>query len=133
MLPDRIIRLAMKADEINVRGAWKNGRQVCGETRTEVFVKQQLHAARELARRRSLAAANIRQARMSSRVRLGKSARIWSSLIPPAKYSRTSYTVTRVPLMQGLPLQIAGLITIRSSKYTSPEVRDQFYAASLVA
>jgi hypothetical protein len=46
----------------------------------EVLVKERLHAARELARRRSLAAANARQARTSSRLRLGKSASIWSSV-----------------------------------------------------
>jgi hypothetical protein len=45
MLPDNIVRLAVKASEINVPAAWKNGRQICGEARTEVLVKQQLHAA----------------------------------------------------------------------------------------
>jgi len=30
--------------------------------------------------------------------------------MPPAKYSRMSYTVIRVPLMHGLPLRIPGVM-----------------------
>src|SRR5882672_7843352 len=80
---------------------------------TQVLVEEQLHAT-ELARRRSRAAANARAARMSSRARSGKSLRISSSVIPPARYSSTSYTVMRVPLMHGFPLRTAGLTEIRS-------------------
>ena len=108
VLPDGFVRMTMEAGVIDVLAARKQGLQILGKMRTEVLVKQQLHAARELARRRSLAAANARQARMSSRLRLGKSVRIWSSVMPPAKYSRMSYTVIRVPLMHGLPLRIPG-------------------------
>ena len=54
---------------------------------------------------------------MSSRVRSGKSVRISSSLIPPARYSRTSYTVILVPLTHGLPLRTAGFIKIRSCQF----------------
>jgi hypothetical protein len=100
----------MEADVVDVLAARKQGFQILGKARTEVFVEEQLHAARELARRRSLAAANARQARMFSRLRLGKSARIWSSVMPPAKYSRMSYTVIRVPLMHGLPFRIPGVM-----------------------
>src|SRR5579864_7422370 len=51
---------------------------------------------------------------MSSRVRSGKSLRIASSVIPPARYSSTSYTVMRVPLIQGFPERTAGFTEIRS-------------------
>jgi len=43
---------------------------------TEILVEQQAHAGGEPASRRSRAAANAKVARMSSRVRDGKSARI---------------------------------------------------------
>ncbi len=42
------------------------------------------------ARRRSRSAANAKQARISSRVKSGKSSRISCSVIPDAKYSKTS-------------------------------------------
>jgi len=51
---------------------------------------------------------------MSSLVRSGKSAKISSSLIPPAKYSSTSYTVMRVLLMHGFPLPTPGVTVMRS-------------------
>jgi len=47
-----------------------------GEPGAQVLVEEQLHAAEELASRRSRVAAKARQARMSSAVRSGKSARI---------------------------------------------------------
>src|SRR5438876_12292839 len=81
-----------------------------------VFVEEEFHAT-EFTSRRSRAAANARHARISSRVRSGKSFRISSSLIPPARYSRTSYTVIRVPLTHGLPLRTAGFIKIRSCQF----------------
>src|SRR2546422_671375 len=86
---------------------------------------EQLHAT-ELARRRSRAAAKARAARISSRVRSGKSLRIASSVIPPARYSSTSYTVMRVPLIQGFPLRTAGFTETRSChamvKFVPPSV-----------
>ena len=48
---------------------------------------------------------------------IGKSRTNSSSDIPPAKYSRMSYTVIRVPLIQGLPLRMAGSIAMRSSRF----------------
>ncbi len=90
------------------------------ESWAQVLVEEEFHAAGGMASRRSRAAANARQARMSSRVRLGKSARIWSSVIPPAKYSRTSYTVIRVPRTHGLLLRTPGAIVIRSSRFIIP-------------
>ena len=85
------------------------------EPRAEVLVVEELHAAGGTASLRSRAAANVKQARMSSRSRLGKSARIRSSVMPPARYSRTSYTVMRVSRMQGLPPRTPVVILIRSS------------------
>jgi Transposase IS116/IS110/IS902 family len=85
------------------------------ERRTEIRVEEHLHAT-EFDRRRSRAAANAKEARMSSRVRSGKSPRICSSVMPPARYSSTSYTAMRVPLIQGLPLRTAGFTVIRSSQ-----------------
>jgi hypothetical protein len=46
------------------------------------------HPVREVAKRRSLAAANANTARKSSFVRLGKTCKISSSDIPPAIYSK---------------------------------------------
>jgi len=56
----------------------------------KALVEQELHAAELEARRLSRAAAKERQARILSRERSGKSARSWSSFIPPARYSSTS-------------------------------------------
>ncbi len=56
---------------------------------------------------RSRSAANASAARMSARSKSGKSARISASVIPAAKYSRTSYTVILSPRMHaqfGVPL-----------------------------
>lgn len=85
------------------------------KSRAEIFVEKQLHPAVGAASLRSRAAANSRAARTSSRDRDGKSRRMSSSDIPPARYSRMSYTVMRVPLMQGLPLRTPGSMTMRFS------------------
>src|SRR5437867_12959202 len=79
------------------------GKRLCKSV-AHVFIEEKFHAT-EFPSRRSRAAANARHARMSSRVRPGKSFRISSSLIPPARYSKTSYTVILVPLTHGLPLR----------------------------
>ena len=83
----------------------------------KILIEEKLHAT-ELDKRRSRAAANARHARMSSLLRSGKSLRISASLIPPARYSSTSYTVMRVPLRQGLPFRTAGFTVIRSCQFT---------------
>jgi hypothetical protein len=64
--------------------------------------------------RRSRAAANASAARISSSITSGKSARISPGDIPPARYSRRSETLIRVPRITGLPLRIAGSITTRA-------------------
>lgn len=83
---------------------------------TQILVEEELHAA-ELVSRRSRDAAKAKHALISSRVRSGKSDSILSSSIPPAMYSNTSYTVMRVPLMQGFPLRIEGFTEIRSCQF----------------
>src|SRR5262245_36188538 len=84
------------------------------EAMREVLIEQQLHSTPVAMSRRSRSAAKARQARMSSRVRSGKSRTISSSDIPPAKYSRTSETVMRRPRTHGLPPRLPGSIVIRS-------------------
>ncbi len=86
------------------------------EPGAQILVEKEFHAA-ELDRRRSRDAANAKHALISSRVISGKSEIILSSSIPPAIYSRTSYTVMRVPLIHGFPLRIAGLTEIRSCHF----------------
>src|SRR5260221_10312384 len=81
-----------------------------------IRVEEQFHAT-EFARRRSRVAAKANEARISSRVRSGKSLRISSSLIPPARYSSTSYTVMRVPLTHGFPPRTAGFTETRSCQF----------------
>ena len=72
---------------------------------------------------RSRSAAKAGHARMSSRVRSGKSWRIWSSVMPEARYSRTSETVIRMPRMQGLPLRLPGSMLIRERQSMPLKVR----------
>ena len=55
----------------------------------QVLIKQELHAA-ALKSLRSRSAANAKQALMSSRVNSEKSVSISSSVMPEAKYSKTS-------------------------------------------
>ena len=88
-------------------------------TASEIFIEKQFHAANGPDSLCSLAAAKAKTIRISSRRRLGKSARISCSVIPPAKYSRMSYTVMRVPLRQGLPSRISGVMVIWFSKFMS--------------
>lgn len=66
------------------------------------------------ASRRSRSAANAKHARISSCVKSGKSSKISSSVIPPAKYSSTSCTVIRKPRIHGCPLRLPGSIVIMS-------------------
>ena len=55
-----------------------------------------------------------RQARMSSRVRYGYSLMMSSGLSPAARNSMTVWAVSRVPAMTGRPLQMSGLMMMRS-------------------
>ena len=76
VLPYHVVRLSFGARGFNVLASRKNRVQMIDEAWAQVLVKEELHAAGGTASRRSRAAANARQARMSSRIRLGKSARI---------------------------------------------------------
>ncbi len=49
---------------------------------------------------------------MSERVNSGKSTTISSGVIPPARYSKTSWTVIRSPRTQGFPLRLSGSMVI---------------------
>lgn len=80
----------------------------------QVLIEEQFHRDGNDTSLRSRSAANSRHARMSSRVRSGKSTRISASVMPEARYSRTSYTVMRNPRIQGLPPRFAGSRVIRS-------------------
>jgi hypothetical protein len=119
VLPDTTIWTATHPRGLNMFAGRKLRLEQINQPRTEILVEQKLHAAGGTANLRSRAAANTRHARMSSCVRLGKSARICDSVIPPARYSRMSYTVMRVPRIQGLPPRMPGVIVIRSSSFIS--------------
>ena len=118
VLPNLSIWRRPQTDVTDVRTAWTLGTQGRDKRRTQIRVEENLHAT-EFDKRRSRAAANAKEARMSSRLRSGKSPRICSSVMPPARYSSTSYTVIRVPLTQGLPLRTAESTVIRSSQLIS--------------
>ena len=98
----------------NVDRAWVEITDKFDQSRGQIVVKEQVHSGGIDTSLRSRSAANARQARMSSRVRSGKSARNLSSVIPEARYSRTSYTVIRNPRIQGLPPRFSGSMEMRS-------------------
>lgn len=74
-IPDGVIGLASEPARIDVLDPRKDGPQAINKLWAQVLNQKQAHATGGTASRRSRAAANARQARMSSRVRLGKSAR----------------------------------------------------------
>src|SRR5574341_2018251 len=80
----------LQANVTDVRGAWVGIRKRPYQPGRQVVVEEQFHAGGTERSLRSRSAANARQARISSRVRSGKSARISSSDMPEARYSRTS-------------------------------------------
>src|SRR2546422_5189361 len=113
VLPDGVVVGSLQADLADMRRARV---QVCEsgqKTGREILVEEQPHAGGTDTNLRSRSAAKARQARRSSRVRSGKSRRISSSLIPDARYSKTSVTVIRRPRMQGLPPRLPGSNVIR--------------------
>jgi hypothetical protein len=114
VLPDARVRTATLEHQLDVRAIREGGQQQRHEALADVLVQQKLHAAE--ANRRSRSAAKASTARRSSCVKLGKSSRISASVIPPARYSRMSYTVMRVPAMHGLPLRTSGVMVMRSSR-----------------
>ncbi len=117
-IPDRIVVGTFKSDISHMTALGIFGVKYTHELRAQTLVEKEFHAA-ELDRRRSRDAANAKHALISSRVISGKSEIILPSSIPPAIYSRTSYTVMRVPFIYGFPLRIAGLTEIRSCHFIS--------------
>jgi hypothetical protein len=71
-----------------------------------------LAGARRAPAREAEPAGDARDARPSSRSRSGKTRRISSSLIPLARYARTSPTVIRRPRMHGRPPRLPSSIVI---------------------
>src|SRR5437773_8735430 len=111
--PDGVVIGSLQANLADMRRARIEVREEGEEAGREVLVEEQPHAGGTETNLRSRSAAKARQARMSSRVKSGKSRRISSSLIPDARYSRTSVTVTRRPRMQGFPPRLPGSTVIR--------------------
>jgi hypothetical protein len=112
--PDALVVVAGKPDITNVATPGKAGRHGIEKTKRQVLVDQRLHAT-DPRSRRSRSAANTKQARISSLVSSGKSAKISASVMPEARYSRTSETVIRSPRIQGFPLRLPGSTVMRSS------------------
>ena len=89
-VPYSFVGSRLEIDIPNMKGFGKISGEFRYKTRRKIVVKQKLHAAgRVVASLRSRSAANFRHARMSSRVRSGKSLRISSPLMPEARYSST--------------------------------------------
>ena len=109
-----------QTDVANVDGSRKHVRKGGDETRRDVLVKEEFHPGGIETSLRSRAAANARAARMSSGSRSGRSARISASVIPEARYSRTSCTVIRSPRMHGFPPLLPGSSVMRS-KWSMPK------------
>ena len=85
VLPHSMIGRFLKADISHVFQIGKCVAQTPGELVREIVVKQQFQEAPNDTSRRSRSAANARQARMSSRVKSGKSSRISCSDMPDAR------------------------------------------------
>ena len=117
VIPDRDIVGSGQSDIPNMGGARKDVRQRSDETRGQVRVEEELYPGGIETSLRSRSAANASTARMSSRSRPGKSARISASVIPDAKYSRTSYTVIRSPRMHGFPPLLPGSRVMRFKRF----------------
>src|SRR3972149_4598012 len=90
ILPQLQVGLTLEPDKFDVFALGIRSFQQTDQAGTEVLIEQQAHSVGEPASRRSRAAAKAKAAPISSRVREGKSARIWVSIIPPARYSRMS-------------------------------------------
>ena len=85
VLPDRMIGCFLKADISYVFRIRKCVVQSSNKLVREIVIEQQLHEMPNDTSRRSRSAANARQARMSSRVKSGKSSRISCSDMPEAR------------------------------------------------
>jgi hypothetical protein len=120
IVPELVIGSATETDLVDMDCAWESTCESCDEPMTEVLVEEKPHAADPEASLRSRAAAKARAALRWSGLRTGNSSSNWASLIPPAMYSNTSYTVIRVPLKHGFPDRTPGRISMKSSKRMPP-------------
>ena len=85
VLPDRMIGCFLKTDTAHVFRVGKCVSQTPDQLVREIVVEQQLHEVPNDTSRRSRSAANARQARMSSRVKSGKSSKTSCSDMPEAR------------------------------------------------
>ena len=90
ILPDGVVAGRAEANVAHVRGVRVIMIEGGDKSMREVVIEEQFHEGGRDTSFRSRSAAKVRQARMSSRVRSGKSLRMSSSLMPEARYSRTS-------------------------------------------
>ncbi len=84
ILPDFDVRCSTQPAIRNVYRAGVDIGEGTRQTRRQVLVKEELHSG-TISNLRSASAAKARQARMSVSVRSGKSARISSGFMPPAR------------------------------------------------
>lgn len=90
ILPDGVVAGRAEANVAHVRGVRVIMIEGGDKSMREVVIEEQFHEGGRDTSLRSRSAAKVRHARMSSRVRSGKSLRMSSSLMPEARYSRTS-------------------------------------------
>ena len=90
ILPDGGVAGRAEANVAHVRGVRVIMIEGGDKSMREVVIEEQFHEGGRDTSLRSRSAAKVRHARMSSRVRSGKSLRMSSSLMPEARYSRTS-------------------------------------------
>jgi hypothetical protein len=87
--PNKNIVCVNEAVSLDVRGIGIEVENLRNRSVGQILIEQELHAS-ALKSLRSRSAANAKQALMSSRVSSEKSVRISSSVMPEARYSRTS-------------------------------------------
>ena len=90
ILPDVVVAGRTEPNVAHVRGVGVIVLEGRDKSMREVVIEEQFHEGGRATSFRSRSAAKVRHARMSSRVRSGKSLRMSSSLMPEARYSRTS-------------------------------------------
>ncbi len=89
IIPHSLVIRMLKPEPAHMTGAGKKGGKRFYQSGGKVLIEEKLHSE-IVSSFRSRSAAKARQALMSSEVRSGKSFRISSSVMPEAKYSRTS-------------------------------------------
>lgn len=82
--PDALVIVTRETEIPDVHAAGKSLPENVDEPEGEILVQQRLHAT-DPSKRRPHSAANARQARMSSLVSSGKSAKISASVMPEAR------------------------------------------------